>query len=135
MSTFRVLLKSYREEKGISQKELGEKCEPPFSTIYIAKLEIGAKKAPPKKTVLSIARALSLSPEETQQLWEAAKSERLNDAFLKASEPEVGSLLKYLMTNLSQEELASLTSQLQEKVCIPGTSLAGFVREVAQKKL
>jgi len=118
MSTFGLLLKSYREEKGISQKELGERCVPSFSKIYIAKLETGSKKAPPKKTVLSLAQALSLAPVETQKLWEASKNERLSDAFLKASEPEVNSLLNYLMTNLSKDELRSLTTQLQQKVCV-----------------
>ncbi len=116
MRTFGTLLRFYREEKGLSQKELAEKCVPQLSRIYITKLENGTKDAPPKRTVLIIANALSLSEQEFQNFWEAARNERLSDSYIKNIEPEVDTLLKYLMNNLSERELLNLATKIQQKM-------------------
>jgi transcriptional regulator with XRE-family HTH domain len=113
MNSFRTLLRAFREAKSISQRELGCRCEPPFSRIYIAQLELGERLAPPDDSIFIIAKALALSPEETQRLLEAANRARLSYALGK-NRLELKSFALCLADNFSKEDLFSLANQLQE---------------------
>lgn len=113
MSSFKALLKAYRQEKAISQKTLGMQCTPPFSQNYIAQLEVGIKIPPPEESVLSIAKALSLSKEKTKKLLESAESERLYNSLRKNNgKLEVESFIRCLEDNLTQEEVINLGKRL-----------------------
>lgn len=55
-------LKRIREERGISQTELAERCG--ISPSQLSKMEIGVQKNPHLETVVAIAAALGVSIEE-----------------------------------------------------------------------
>lgn len=55
-------LKRIREDRGISQSELAERCG--MSTGQISKMETGAQKNPHIETVVAISTALGVSMEE-----------------------------------------------------------------------
>jgi transcriptional regulator with XRE-family HTH domain len=114
MSTFSTLLKLYRNQKGLTQTELAKQCFPALSLSYIDKLECELKIAPPDTTILALAKALSLPQEETQNLLETAKTERLSHAFGKSRKLKVESVAQCLASNFSPEELISLTHHLQK---------------------
>jgi transcriptional regulator with XRE-family HTH domain len=71
MSTFGFLLKSYREQAGLSQKELAVKAG--VSNSAISRIE-GGSRAPfrKRKQVLALAKALGLDQAETDVLLSAA---------------------------------------------------------------
>jgi transcriptional regulator with XRE-family HTH domain len=111
MNTFGNLLRLYRQEKKLTQSELARKCN--VCRDYIIKLETGKRIAPPEETVLTIGEILLLSSQDTQQLLEAAQSERLYRASLKSSKLKVSSIVQYIANHLSQEELLTLSYQIQ----------------------
>lgn len=55
-------LKRIREERGISQEELAERCG--MSKSQLSKLETGSQKNPHLETVVTISSALGVSMEE-----------------------------------------------------------------------
>jgi transcriptional regulator with XRE-family HTH domain len=112
MDTFNALLKLYRQVKNITQEDLARECK--FSRDYIIKLETGKRLAPPDRSVFSIANALSLSKEETLNLLESARHERLSYTFEKNRRLKVESVAECLAGNFSQDELISLTEHLQK---------------------
>ena len=113
MSAFGILLKSYRQNKNLTQKQLAERCEPSFVEHYIFLLESGRKIAPPEETVLNLAKALLLSKKETKVLVEAARNDRLSLAFMKNCKVKAESVAECLAKNFSREELIIITNQLQ----------------------
>lgn len=114
MSNFGSLLKVYRKKRNFTQEELGKKCVLSFTQNYIFLLESGRKLPPPEKSVLALAKTLSLSEEETEKLLKAAKCERLSYAIEKNKNVEVESVAECLASNFSHEELINLTNHLQQ---------------------
>lgn len=72
---FSTLLQHFREIKGISKRDLAKKVG--VTPTYIGQLESGSERAPTIDRCREIARALSLSPAEEQQLIDAAIEERM----------------------------------------------------------
>ncbi len=70
LTTFGHLLKSARLERGLTQKQLAEMVGVDGS--YIARLEMDERR-PSRKVVLKLARALQLSPEESDRLLASAQ--------------------------------------------------------------
>ncbi len=64
--SFGYALKQFREERGLSARELGKLAE--IDHAYIYRLEKDEKTAPSKKTVDSLIRTLKLSPRRAELL-------------------------------------------------------------------
>jgi transcriptional regulator with XRE-family HTH domain len=71
MSNFSNLLDQYREERGISKKQLADKSG--LSAGYVSLLISGGRGSPSAEAVDALARALSLGQEEKEKLLQAAK--------------------------------------------------------------
>ena len=69
MTLFGSILRAYRTERGLSQSQLARKAGLTYSAI--SRLESGNRN-PKRKTVENLARALELSPEETEELFQWA---------------------------------------------------------------
>jgi len=69
MNSFGMLLRYYRAGQGLSQSELAQKAGLTYSAI--SRLESG-NRIPKRKTVESLAKALELSPEETEEFFREA---------------------------------------------------------------
>lgn len=69
MNSFGMLLRYYRAGQGLSQSELARKAGLTYSAI--SRLEAGTR-LPKRKTVESLAKALELSPEETEEFFRQA---------------------------------------------------------------
>jgi transcriptional regulator with XRE-family HTH domain len=65
---FGDVLKQLRDEKGISQEELG--FESGYHRTYISMLE-GGKKSPSLKTILQLAKALDVTPSDIMNRLQA----------------------------------------------------------------
>lgn len=75
-----------RKQTGRSQSSMAEKAG--LSNGYLADIENGRRPAPPRQTVLRIASALELSPEQCDRLLAIAEAERhaeLHDAHLPSA--------------------------------------------------
>jgi transcriptional regulator with XRE-family HTH domain len=70
MKNFGLLLEEFRKTRDISKKHLAVRAH--LSPSYITLLIQGEKKNPSLDTVMSLARALNLSPEETDLLFDEA---------------------------------------------------------------
>ena len=73
MESFHLLLTRYREKKGFTKKDLGDKTG--FSASYISQFESG-EKHPPQVTCEKIADALGLSDDDRQEFYLAALNGR-----------------------------------------------------------
>jgi transcriptional regulator with XRE-family HTH domain len=71
-----ALLRSLREQRGLSLRELGRLTE--IDHAYIHRLETGAKEAPSDKVILNLTRALKANKQATDRLlklrWRPVKA-------------------------------------------------------------
>lgn len=72
--TFGNLLRSVRQDQGLTLEALSEKCD--LSASYIGLLEIQDRPAPPHPTVLSLIQGLDANEEQANQLISLAAMER-----------------------------------------------------------
>lgn len=75
--TFGELLKRFREKSGLLQVDLAKTIG--VTQTYIGHLEKGRTKPPNTERCREMARALSLSKDDTRKLIDAAMSERMDD--------------------------------------------------------
>jgi len=68
---FGVLLGQLRQKAGLSQKELAKKLV--WDQSYLSKIEGGQRKSPSRDVLISIARIINLTEEETDELLLSAK--------------------------------------------------------------
>src|SRR3989344_7445279 len=68
---FGVMLGQLRQKAGVSQKRLANILK--WDQSYLSKIESGKRKNPSRNTILSIARILNLSEDETDELLFSAQ--------------------------------------------------------------
>ena len=78
MSAFGKLLRQYRQERGLTLRELGERAK--MSPVYIIDIEKGRRPAPSKELMRRLVRALGLTEQEAiDGFYDAAARTRTGD--------------------------------------------------------
>jgi predicted ATPase/DNA-binding XRE family transcriptional regulator len=75
MPILKDLLRSYREQRGLTQEELAARVEPPVSADTIGNLERG-RTQPYRHTLETVCDALGLDEAQRQEVWTAWRSAR-----------------------------------------------------------
>ena len=93
---FGVLLKGYREGRGVSQSKLAERAD--FDHSYVSRLESGAR-TPTRDAVERLAAALGLRQAEQDTMLAAAGFLPRDVASLLSDEPVIGEVLDLLQND------------------------------------
>lgn len=79
--TFGEKLKELREntKPKLTQEELGAKCIPPISGVYISQIEKGKRPAPSEEVIRSLAEALKCDPKNLLYTAKKEREKKTND--------------------------------------------------------
>lgn len=113
---FGSVLRSWRLEAGISQRELARRADLNFS--YLSKIEAGLVPAPSMDKVQALVVALDRNDQDVQRLLGLVRESRIPNDVVKTAlirNPGVGALLRRLQgRRLTENELAALLEVVDE---------------------
>lgn len=77
-------LKTLREERGLTLRELSKLCDPAVDHAYIYRLETGQKTDPSKAVIKTLAKALRLRGKRRELFFRLARHWEIDDLIVEA---------------------------------------------------
>ncbi len=106
MQTFPEVLADYRKRSGLSQSDIARRAG--LSASYVNRLESGDRQPNSRDLVLGLAKALSLSPDDTDRLLLSARYARESESLAEAH-PLVGLVARLVSDDhVTQEQITLL---------------------------
>jgi len=116
------LLRSFRRQAGLSQAELAERAH--MSPAAIGALEQGSRRAPYRQTILLLANALELGPNDRAELEAAAQRAR-SRGLNKPNASRVTNLPNTLTSFIEREEIFEIEALIAKHRLVTITGSAG----------
>lgn len=114
---FGTLLRSWRLETGMSQRELARRADLNFS--YLSKIEAGLVAPPSEDKIQALVAALGRDKQDAQQLLNLVNDSKIPTDVVRTAlirNPGVGALLRRIQDQrLTEDQLAALMEVVDEK--------------------